>query len=170
MAARSASPIHFQAINASSEEFWIGKSTSTYCAIDDCPPGNTTAFIYDNGGVSLDTEVPGGQRVYVTPLGVLGFTQAHSASAPEGADFGNFTYTPATSANTLGSLSYTGQGASGFIACPLNPAEETTWQILADVSGLEDDDVPGGDLSACLGFSATTPLYTSSDPAAWQYS
>ncbi len=56
IAARSTSPIHLQAINASGQSFWIGKETATYCPLDppsQCPPGNQTVFSAGNGGASL---------------------------------------------------------------------------------------------------------------------
>jgi len=40
--------------------------------------------------VISQVEVPGGQQVYVTAEGALGFTQAHSANVPSGAYIGDF--------------------------------------------------------------------------------
>lgn len=54
IAARSASPIHLQSINANGGAFWIGKNTTTYCPLanqTDCPPGKDTVFAVGNGGL-----------------------------------------------------------------------------------------------------------------------
>src|SRR5438309_7217048 len=64
IAARSASPIHLQSINAAGLKFWIGKSTSSYCpseVVPDCPAGTDTVFAGGDGTLSMDVEVPGGQ-------------------------------------------------------------------------------------------------------------
>lgn len=56
IASRSGSPIHLSAINANSESFWIGKSTTSYCPADvvpDCPPGIYTELLAGNGGASM---------------------------------------------------------------------------------------------------------------------
>lgn len=56
IAARSASPIHLQSINANGQAFWIGKPTASYCPLTNqtlCPPGNETVFAVGGGGASL---------------------------------------------------------------------------------------------------------------------
>ena len=112
-----------------------------------------------------DVEVPGGQIVYVTATGRLGFTQAHSSAVPTGAATYPFNLTPEPQ---FGHFSFTGLGATGFLACPTK-AGTAPWQIFANVKGLNDADVPGGAVNKCLGFSALAPNYTASGPAAWQY-
>jgi hypothetical protein len=69
LAARSASPIHLQSINAAAQRLWIGRETSTYCpdVVEKCPPGDRTNFALseDGGSMSMGAIVPGGQLVWV---------------------------------------------------------------------------------------------------------
>jgi len=171
ISARSASPIHLQAVNARGQLFYIGGETASYCPdqvaqIGACPPGTDTAFV---GFGALDVEVPGGQLVYVAPDGSLGFTQAHSASYPLGAVLEPFTYsfTPGAS---FGYVSTNAFNATGFMACPNNKNETlaTSWQVFA---ALQNATVPTGNVSDCLGFDALAPPYSNPNgtAAAWQY-
>ena len=177
IASRSGSPIHLSAINANSESFWIGKSTTSYCPADvvpDCPAGIYTELLAGDGGASMAsvppaspakpsnqspqyTEVPGGQAVYVLPSGALTFTLAHAEGQPSsnnGTTTG-FSFAPGSGTDdALGVFSFTGLGSPGFfLACPAKNGT-TPWQVFADVAGIRDRDVPGGNVSACLGFVA----------------
>lgn len=116
-----------------------------------------------------DDTVPGGQRVYVTPTGELGFTQAHSASIPPGSVQDGFTLSSTPVNGQLASLGFSELGATGFLACPAGPDGTAPFQVFADVSALKDADVPGGRVSACIGFDALAVEYTGSGSAAWQY-
>lgn len=69
-----------------------------------------------------DVVVPGGQAIYIDPSGALSFTVPHSGYEPAGSSTGPFKY---TAGKPFGSWTYTGQGASGFMACPV-PAPATT--------------------------------------------
>ncbi|PKY04708.1 hypothetical protein P168DRAFT_137771 [Aspergillus campestris IBT 28561] len=163
MAVRSASPIHFLPMTAASQKFWLGGETSSYCPTppvpkEDCPPGTDTVF--SPGGYALNVMVPGGQRIYVDPTGALRFTQAHSGAIPPGSAIGPFEYTPGDS---YGRFTFTGFGADGFMACP---AEDDRWQVFA---AIQNATVPGGDVGACLGFSAIAPTAQHQGFAAWQY-
>ncbi|KAL8976835.1 MAG: hypothetical protein Q9205_007240, partial [Flavoplaca limonia] len=156
IAARSASPIHLQTINANGQSFWIGKETATYCPLDpqsQCPPGNQTVFSAGNGGASLDVVVPGGQSIYVAPNGKLSYTIAHSASIPAGSARETFTASiPASNDGDgsvpLGSFTFEGLGGSGFLACPSHKVDSEQgpfpYQVFAGVPGLKDEDVPSG--------------------------
>ncbi|KAL9066530.1 MAG: hypothetical protein Q9161_007505 [Pseudevernia consocians] len=155
-ASRSGSPIHLSAINANGESFWIGKKTASYCPAD-------------------YTEVPGGQVVYVLPTGALSFTLAHAEGQPEennGTTTG-FSFTPGTD-DALGVFSFTGLGSTGFLACPAKNGTKP-WQIFADIKGIENRDVPGGNVSACLGFDALAAsgeelgTANTGGVAAWEY-
>lgn len=56
IAARSASPVHLQSVNANGLALWIGKETATYCPLTnttECPPGDETVFAVGGGGASL---------------------------------------------------------------------------------------------------------------------
>ncbi|EED19212.1 IgE-binding protein [Talaromyces stipitatus ATCC 10500] len=158
MALRSASPLHFQPINAAGQKFWVGGSTSSYCPsnIDPCPPGTQTVFANTNG---LDVEVPGGQAVYVDPSGALSFTQAHSAYIPEGSVQGPFTYTPGQPFGTYTTGAF---GSTGFMACPDNAAAPTKWQVFA---AIQNATVPTGNVGDCLGFDAAAIEYSGEIPA-----
>ncbi|KAL8708508.1 MAG: hypothetical protein Q9225_007590, partial [Loekoesia sp. 1 TL-2023] len=145
IAARSASPVHLQPVNANGLAFWIGKDTATYCPLSNqaqCPPGTETVFAVGGGGASLDTAVPGGQEIYVAPNGALSYTQAHSASSPPGSAFQTFNATTGGDNGSLGEFTFTGLGATGFLACPVTA--DGPYQVFADVEGLSDRDVPGG--------------------------
>ncbi|KAF2671555.1 hypothetical protein BT63DRAFT_369266 [Microthyrium microscopicum] len=79
------------AINASGGSFWIHKPTQSYCPdsvanITTCPLGNGTSFVAGGqaGTLFMNTEVPGGQQVYVAPNGLLKYTVPHSGNIPEG--------------------------------------------------------------------------------------
>lgn len=116
-----------------------------------------------------DVSVPGGQRVYVAPTGELGFTQAHSASISPGSAQDGFTLSSTPVNGQLASLGFSKLGATGFLACPAGPNGTAPFKIFADVSALKDADVPGGSISACIGFDALVGEYTESGSAAWQY-
>ncbi|KAL8923202.1 MAG: hypothetical protein Q9208_004765 [Pyrenodesmia sp. 3 TL-2023] len=187
IAARSTSPIHLQPINANGNTFWIGKETKTYCPrIPNliCPPANETqptVFAVSEGGAGpgagLNTLVPGGQRIYVSPTGALSFTTAHSAFIPPGSTIETFKATPGIpynatttgSGGAIGRFTFVGWGATtGFLACPVNRDGTGPYQVFADVDGLSDEDVPGGCVDECLGFDALTAAYTAEN-AVWQY-
>lgn len=101
----------------------------------------------------MNTVVPGGQQVYVTSDGQLGYTIAHSASIPQNANTTGFAYTPETEAGTPGSLTFNG---NDFVACPTGDAG--VYQIYA--ASLKTD-------SDCIGIAAAAFNYSGS--AAWQY-
>lgn len=76
MALRSASPIHFGAINANASGLWIGKESADYCPDIDglrnsCPNSTSAIFGISQDGVQsnttgnlyLDVIVPGGQQM-----------------------------------------------------------------------------------------------------------
>lgn len=107
-------------------------------------------------------EVPGGQQLYVGPDGALGFTQAHSTSMPVGSTVGPFTYTPGS---PIGHYTFDGWGASGFMACPDNAENPSSWQVFG---ALQNATVPTGNVGDCLGFDASTSSYSGPVPA-WQY-
>ena len=56
IAARSASPIHFQPVNANGRAFWLGKPSASYCPqppVTQCPAGTSTTLIVNDGAASL---------------------------------------------------------------------------------------------------------------------
>ena len=108
------------------------------------------------------TEVPGGQAVYVSQTGALGFTQAHSGLIPPGASYIGFF--DAKGAN-FGEFTYYGKG---FLACPAKGGKGP-YQVFAKVAGMTDAVVPNGKVAQCIKFSAVAPFYDVSGPAAWQY-
>jgi hypothetical protein len=162
MSIRSASPIMYGNLEARGERFYLFGAADTYCPsppVDCSQFDNSTALLFYGGFLTMDAEVPGGQQVYVMTTGELGFTQAHSASVPEGADLSSFNYDPnAVQSANLGRLSTTAFGAAGFMACQNT---EQQWQVFAAI--------PGKDATNCLGFDALTVVRSTSEPAAWQY-
>jgi len=154
--------IDHQPIQAAGLRFWVGGEPGTYCpssVVNPCPPGNITAFV---GGYALWVEVPGGQQVYVSPQGALGFTQAHSAFIPPGSSLGPFDYTPGI---PFGQYTFTGWDADGFMACPDSKDDPKTWQVFANI---QNATVPTGDIDDCLPFLAKTRVFYGG-PNAWQY-
>lgn len=116
VASHSGDPdVHLRSIEANDFQLWIGKPTASFCPQGvDCPPGNATSFAGGEGGLSMNVEVPGGQLAYVAPDGTFGYTQAHSASLPEGAITDGFTYTAPTQQGGVRELT----GPAGFVALP----------------------------------------------------
>lgn len=121
-----------------------------------------------------DVIVPGGQSIYVDPKGALSFTAPHSAYMPPGSSTGPFKYTPG---QPFGTWTFSGQGASGFMACPVPPQNATAvsrrassaprWQVFA---ARQNATVPTGKVADCLGFEAlAVPLNVSSSHLAWEY-
>ncbi|KAF7117644.1 hypothetical protein CNMCM5793_006767 [Aspergillus hiratsukae] len=167
MALRSASPIHFLGMTASSQSFWLGGKTATYCPDvvkeqGTCPPGTETV-LYTN---AMDVMVPGGQQIYVDPSGAVKFTIAHSANIPAGSATEGFTYTPG---QPFGNWNFKGLGANGFMACPTTGDAPAPYQVFAAMSNAK---VPTGNVADCLGFNAAAIAWTppaGQTAAAWQY-
>jgi hypothetical protein len=111
-----------------------------------------------------DVSVPGGQRVWATPDGTIGYTQAHSAFIPAGSIQCPFTYGKADG-ERYGHLTTNVFGASGLMACP---ETKGGWLVMA---ALENATVPNGNISTCLTFDALTSDYVASGSnfSAWQY-
>lgn len=127
-----------------------------------------------------DVVVPGGQSIYVAPSGALSFTTPHSGYIPAGSSQGPFEYTPGASGNPLGTWTFSGKGASGFMACPV-PATNSgsaaarraaaaappSWQVYA---AQQNATVPTGNVNDCLGFDAlAVGLNATSSSLAWEY-
>ncbi|KAI4153257.1 MAG: hypothetical protein LQ341_000561 [Variospora aurantia] len=174
IAARSASPVQLQPVNANGNAFWVGKETTSYCPLTDqtrCPRGKSTIFAAGGGGASMNVVVPGGQQVYVASNGALRFTTAHSAYIPAGSAVQGFNATIGEVNGPLGRFNVSGLGATGFLACPTNANGAGPYQVFANVKGLKNTDVPGENQDKCLGFSALTAPVDREDLSAfvWQY-
>ncbi|KAJ5919105.1 hypothetical protein N7466_010048 [Penicillium verhagenii] len=181
-AARSGSPIHFLPLTASGSNFYLGGKSATYCpseVVPGCNGRTNDTIIY--GQSALDVVVPGGQAIYVAPTGALMFTTPHSGYIPAGSSQGPFHYAPGQSGNPLGTWTYTGQGAAGFMACPVPASNSSSnaaarraaaaappsWQVYA---ALQNATVPSGNVGDCLGFDAlAVGLNVTSDTLAWEY-
>ncbi|KAN0067165.1 hypothetical protein V8E54_014812 [Elaphomyces granulatus] len=149
-------------IQARGLRFWLGGEPATYCPqppVVHCPPGKVTALGVGNSRSGLSVNVPGGQQIYVSPTGELGYTQAHSAFIPPGSFLGPFEHTPGL---PFGRYTFDGKG---FIACPNSKEDPTTWKVFAHIPNAI---VPTGDIQDCLPFQAVTEIF-GSPPAAWQY-
>lgn len=112
----------------------------------------------------MAVEVPGGQQVYVDPKdGAIGYTQAHSASMPEGAITRGFIYTPPKGDASFGELTFKKRG---LLACSTKGnSTEGPYKIYANLRAIDFDD------DACLGFSglAVTGPKKGTKVGAWQY-
>ncbi|KAH8695233.1 IgE-binding protein [Talaromyces proteolyticus] len=164
ISARSGSPIHLQAINAAGSKFWVGGSPATFCPsfVNPCPPGNETVWA---NAFNMDVEVPGGQTLYVAPSGALSFTTAHSMSMPAGSQQGPFDNQQPSSGEEFGTYTTSSFGATGFMACPDDATNASSWQVFA---AIRNATVPTGNVDDCLGFDALTTSYTGSIPT-WEY-
>ena len=112
--------------------------------------------------------VPGGQDVYVAYSGALSFTEPHEEGSEVGVTTG-FTYQNNTATTGgPGRFSFTGLGSlGGFLACPT--AKGTgPYQVFADLPHLSDKAVPGGKVSACIGFDAMGARFPNAT-AAFEY-
>lgn len=188
MSIRSGTFIQNLPLTAADTNFYLGGTTSTACPedvaeYDACPPGDETVIDYSNYLVCLPTipkfllttkmandEQSSGyvQEIYVDPTGALKFVEAHTTYMDPGASTSTFCYTPGTS---YGQWTYTGLGATGFMACPLDEDEEVNggaWQVFA---AMKNATVPSGNVSDCLQFEALAYPWVSngSSIAAWQY-
>ncbi|KAL1975045.1 hypothetical protein VTN31DRAFT_3437 [Thermomyces dupontii] len=161
MALRTGSGIHYLPMQARGSKFWLGGLPATYCPemVENCPPGKETVIL---GSSSLYVQVPGGQNLYVTPEGELGFTRAHSTYVPPGAAIGGFKH---VAGEPHGQWSFKGFGADGFMACPDDAENPSSWQVFA---AMNNATVPTGNVKDCLTFTAAAVPYDGSF-AAWQY-
>jgi len=155
----SGSDVQNQAIAANGQRFWIGKETSTYCPVGSSCPANTdvTALVSNGGSIGMDASVPGGQQVYVTADGQLGYTIAHSARIPGGASVTGFKYVPENESGAPGELIW---NSYSFVACPNGDAG--VYQIYAGNASIASSTD-----STCIGIVAATVNNTAG--AAWQY-
>ena len=108
---------------------------------------------------------------------------------PAGSSEGPFKHTPAAAGSSFGSWTYHGQGASGFMACPVSQGPKSTssptptptpkpfaretapvephWQVFA---ALQNATVPTGKIGDCVGFDAlAVPVNVTSNQLAWEY-
>lgn len=151
-------------IQASSGSFWIGKNATTSCPSSvnpNCPAGNTTSFTSSgNGLLHLNTEVPGGQQVYIRPDGLLTYTQAHTASTPSGSTFSGF------------EISSTNQLAKfyNFWLCSEDATDKAyrIWlQYRSDKGAITQNGKTGS--NACTQVNLLANDVKKEGPAAWQY-
>ncbi|KAK6537205.1 hypothetical protein TWF694_011402 [Orbilia ellipsospora] len=138
--------INGQEIHASNGEFWVGKPTTTLCPVDEklCPkPGNKTAFtVLPDGTMWMDTVVPGGQQLFVTPKGVVSYTKPHSAAMPQGYVSNGFRIVIS---------------GGGLLVIPpgswkICPDSKGRYQLFMESHGktLRNEDVPSGNAEHCL--------------------
>ncbi|CAD6451142.1 e1fc85cf-5ef4-4346-a26b-94f37f8592a4 [Sclerotinia trifoliorum] len=154
---RSGTDLQSQAINAFQGGLWIGKEPSSYCPFTEgCPDGKYTSFVAGaETSLSLNTEVPGGQQVYVAKNYAVSYTEPHSANT-FGGKLTGFNYTAGVG-STLGSLSYNGD--YGFIACA--STDVGTYQVFV---------TPGGEGTGnCTSIAIATASNPSAGPSAWEY-
>lgn len=77
-------PFNGKPVSANGNGLWIGKPTESICPQEagTCPPGKTTSFRWDNGALSLNSDVPAGQSVYILPNHALSWNNGHDADVP----------------------------------------------------------------------------------------
>lgn len=113
--------------------------------------------------------MPGGQIVYVSPSGEIGYTQAHSFQVPPGSNTCPFTFTK-SGGSAFGFIGLSPElafGATSFMGCP---TDEGPYQVFAN---LQNATVPQGNVSDCVGFDAIAEEYGgdsgNNEFAAWEY-
>lgn len=115
-----------------------------------------------------DIEGPGPQTVYVAEHGALSFDTASLPNTiPAGAATERFHYRGPTANNGPGDFSFHGLGSNGWLACPSNATNGVPYTVYANVTGLSNADVPGGNVEACIGIAIATNTY--SGPIPWEY-
>jgi hypothetical protein len=64
--ASSNSALHMKTVNASGQQFWVGKPTASYCPVEQvgtgCPAGSITSVSGGNITLGMNVMVPGGQQ------------------------------------------------------------------------------------------------------------
>ncbi|PYI07363.1 hypothetical protein BO78DRAFT_460537 [Aspergillus sclerotiicarbonarius CBS 121057] len=171
MSIRSGSPIQYLSLTAASTNFYLGGTTSSACPSEvadygACPASNQTVI---SGNSYLDSAYV--QEIYIDPTGAVKFVEAHTTYIPSGASTSTFCYTPGT---TYGYWTYTGLGATGFMACPITStgeeevADAGPYQVFAAMGNAS---VPTGNVADCLGFEAVAVGWNGAEGsvAAWQY-
>lgn len=167
MALRSASPIHFQSLNANSRLIWIGKETNTDCdaAVADCESyTNTTSITLSSGNAYMNVDVAGGQQLYVAPSGALEYTAPHSADMVEGSFVGG--WGAYTSDSGVDMITTSAGSATGFLACPTKDLT-SPYQVFAAIDGIDNSAVPSGNVGDCLGFDIAASVVD--DATAYEY-
>ncbi|KAK4182504.1 carbohydrate binding-domain-containing protein [Podospora australis] len=153
--------IHDKPITAGGLRLSLNGQTSSYCPSvvgDACPPGNTTSIVAGYGGASMNTLVPGGQRIYLDPSWNVAYTQAHSAYIPSGSLTTGF-----AAYKDGGFVNLNGNGW-GWVACPPRASGPAgpAWNLIAR------NETNAESLNYC------TPINLKVNPfpsraAAWQY-
>jgi hypothetical protein len=150
-------------IQANNGSFWIHKAASTSCPTSvnpNCPPGNSTSFTSSGSGLLyLNTQVPGGQQVYIRPDGLLTYTSPHSASTPKDSTFSGF---------EISSLNQVAKFYD-FWLCGEDKSDKAwrVWLEYRDENGATKQNGLGGG-NACTMISLLAND-VKEGPAAWQY-
>ncbi|CAG8980666.1 hypothetical protein HYALB_00012994 [Hymenoscyphus albidus] len=129
-------------VNAVAGGFFVGKKANTTSCPTveglDCSlfPGNETVLTGGNGTLFLSVAVPGGQQVYVTPSGALGYTPPHTTSKPDGSLVDGFLRYQSQTGGAPIPLSFQDRA---FKACPV-ANEEGVFQIYSQAVGNPEDE------------------------------
>ena len=158
IALRSASPIHFAPVTAHDGAIWLNGKTKSFCphsVLQHCPKGKDTAFGRSGKSskgysLSMDTEVPGGQFVFIDKHGRVRYTEAHSGVIPEGSITAGWEIDTSTSSSAF--LSH----KQNLVACKTDGDEYAVYVAR-----------PGFDKKHCLGFDIEAEQFKG--VAAWQY-
>lgn len=108
----------------------------------------------------MSTRFP--QNVYVSAISEFKYTEAHVVlSIPPAAVNSKLT----VQGNSFG---FNGLGATGFMPSPVNAdGIGSAYQVFAKIRGISDKDIPGHNLTACIGFK--TRILESYDCGTFQY-
>ncbi|KAF1348911.1 hypothetical protein BDV97DRAFT_298058 [Delphinella strobiligena] len=155
VAIASATNLQFQSINANGTHFYLLRDTSTYTPPNVSGNYNQTSTVFTGGDdtLSLYTAVPGGQQVYVNSIGLLSFTEPHSADTGSGSKVTGFS-------KNGKNLQFEG---NDWYACELHStAAEYAFSIYA-ASVLENPS------NLCTGISFLMAESTGTVTPAWEY-
>ncbi|CAK7222061.1 hypothetical protein SCUCBS95973_004713 [Sporothrix curviconia] len=151
------------AVNACNLTWNLGVETCSYCPDSgvECPVGNTTVISAGADGSSMtgmDVVVPGGQTVYLDSTGAVGYTQAHSASIPDGATQGGLV------AYSGGGFVNLNSGGYGWAACPPTSQAGGSGYTLFAVSAANKDT-----LASCTPINLKVNVQPEGTVGAWEY-
>jgi hypothetical protein len=152
-------------VDACNQRWNLGIETCSYCPDTgvECPVGNTTVVLAPDtaaGGSepAMDVIVPGGQVVYLDPSGAVGYTQAHSASIPDGSTQGGLV------PYSNGGFVNLNSGGYGWVACPSTASGGGGGYTLFAVSSANKPT-----LASCTPVNLKVNVQPSGTVGAWQY-
>ncbi|CAK7272632.1 hypothetical protein SEPCBS119000_005228 [Sporothrix epigloea] len=148
-------------VGACGQQWNAGNKTCSYCPKGaSCPSSPSTVMLAPSGSgpVAMDASAPGGQSVYIDSTGAVGYTQAHSASAPANSTSSGLVVYEHGGLVDLNSAGY------GWAACPSQVDGAYGYTIYSV------NKENGEKLSKCTPVNLRAKALPSGTVGAWQYS